>query len=159
METLHANCTYYRKTFEELTEEELCLLEKARNATYRSYSPYSHFRVGAAVMLDDGTVVSGSNQENVSYSMTLCAERTALFYANSRYPDRKVSQVCIAARSTDGSFTPQPITPCGACRQVMLEVEGRQGAPVRIMLCGTEEVYIVNSAKDLLPISFDNTYL
>ncbi|MBP5523817.1 MAG: cytidine deaminase [Bacteroidaceae bacterium] len=154
METLQLNFTYYKKAESELIVSELQLLEAARQATYRSYSPYSHFSVGAAVLLADGTIVTGSNQENCSYPQGQCAERTAVFYANSRYPDQAVTMLCIAARGTDGQFTAAPVTPCGGCRQVLQETEQRQHSPIQIMLYGTDAIYIIPSAQLLLPLSF-----
>lgn len=159
METLQFTFCYSRKTLAELTDEERTLVQHAREATYRSYAPYSHFSVGAAALLDDGTILTGSNQENSSYPQSQCAERTTVFYANSLHPDRAVRALCIAARGTDGAFTSRPITPCGGCRQVLSETEDRQKSPMKILLCGTDEVYIINTVKDLLPISFDTTYL
>lgn len=143
----------------ELTDSELQLMEEARRATYRSYAPYSHFSVGAAVELEDGTIVTGSNQENAAYPSGLCAERTAVFYANSRYPELAIRKICIAARGVDGEFGANPITPCGACRQVLLEAEQRSGHPIKIMLCSTQSIYFVSSVKDLLPLSFDDSFL
>ncbi len=155
METLQFSFTYYKKAESELTVSELQLLEAARQATYRSYSPYSHFSVGAAVLLADGTIVTGSNQENCSYPQGQCAERTAVFYANSRYPDQAVTMLCIAARGTDGQFTATPVTPCGGCRQVLQETEQRQYSPIQIMLYGTDAIYIIPSAQLLLPLNFN----
>ena len=143
----------------ELTDSELQLMETARRATYRRYAPYSHFSVGAAVELEDGTIVTGSNQENAAYPSGLCAERTAVFYANSRYPELAIRKICIAARGVDGEFGANPITPCGACRQVLLEAEQRLGHPIKIMLCSTQSIYFVSSVKDLLPLSFDDSFL
>ena len=126
----------------------------AKEATARSYVPYSHFSVGAAALLGDGTVVSGTNQENAAYPSGLCAERTTLFYANSRYPDQPVITLAIAAR-TEKDFIDNPIPPCGACRQVILETEKRYGQPIRILLYGKECIYEIKSIGDLLPLSFD----
>jgi len=159
MKQLTLTIPLLKKEEAELTPEEAALLAKAKQATYRSYSPYSHFSVGAAVLLSDGTVIEGSNQENCAYPSGLCAERTAVFYANSRYPDKAILLLCIAARDAQGLFTPRPIPPCGGCRQVLTETEDRQQQPMRIMLYGTEGIYFVSSAKDLLPIHFDTTYL
>ena len=147
------------KQEEELTPEEVKLLDEARRATYRSYAPYSHFSVGAAVELEDGTIVGGSNQENSAYPSGLCAERTAVFYANSRYPDLAVRRLCIAARNTEGDFTKQPISPCGACRQVLLETEQRAGHHIEVLLYGTDGIYCIRSIRDLLPMGFDENFL
>lgn len=147
------------KQEDELSEQEKAVIAQAKEATYRSYSPYSHFSVGAAVLLEDGTIVAGSNQENCAYPSGLCAERTALFYANSRYPDKAVIMLCCAARDTSGAFTARPIPPCGSCRQVMVETEERFGKPMQVMLYGTEGVCFIPSARDLMPVNFDKSFL
>lgn len=159
MKELNINIPVVFKQEDELDEQELQLLQEAKNATHRSYSPYSHFSVGAAVLLDDGTIVAGSNQENSAFPSGLCAERTALFYANSRYPDRPVKALCIAARDTSGEFTERPVAPCGSCRQVMVETEMRFGTDIRILLYGREGIYCLNSARDTLPVHFDGSFL
>ena len=141
--------------YHELTADEQELAEAAREATRRSYAPYSRFHVGSAVLLANGTIVTGSNQENAAYPSGLCAERTALFYANSQYPDVPVVALAIAACGGTGAKWPL-ISPCGACRQVMLETEKRYGRPMRVLLCGTDEAYVVESARDLLPVAFDS---
>ena len=143
--------------YHELTADEQELAEAAREATRRSYAPYSRFHVGSAVLLANGTIVTGSNQENAAYPSGLCAERTALFYANSQYPDVAVKMLAIAACEADGKMRPTPIPPCGACRQVMVETEKRFNQPIRILLCGTEEVYVAESSSCLLPLSFEFT--
>ena len=142
------------KTEEELTNEELMLVNSAKEASRRSYAPYSEFHVGASVLLDDGTVLQGSNQENCAFPSGMCAERTAIFYANSQYPNRSIKSLCIAAHDEDGNFTRLPVTPCGGCRQVMLESEKRSDGNMRIIMYGTEFVYIVESASSLLPLQF-----
>ena len=147
------------KQEDELTPEEVKLVDEARRATYRSYAPYSHFSVGAAVELADGTIVGGSNQENAAYPSGLCAERTAVFYAGSRYPDQPIRRICIAARDTEGEFLQRPISPCGACRQVLLEAEQRAGGDIEVMLYGSEGIYCIHSIKDLLPLGFDESFL
>lgn len=159
MKTININIPITIKEEHELTEEEANLVKEATQATYRSYAPYSHFRVGSAVMLADGTMVSGSNQENAAYPSGLCSERTTIFYANSRYPDQPIRHICIAARGTDGKFLPRPITPCGACRQVLLESEMRAGGNIKVLLYGTEYSYCIRSVKDLMPLTFDSSFL
>ena len=139
----------------ELSETDRLLVQKAQEATLSSYAPYSLFRVGAAVLLENGTVVMGSNQENVAYPSGLCAERVALFAANSQHPVQSVKALAIAARKENGELVKNPITPCGSCRQVMVEIEKRYETTMRVLLCGTEEVYIAESARSLLPLSFD----
>lgn len=147
------------KAENELDAQERRLVLEAKASTLRSYAPYSNFSVGAAALLDDDTIVCGSNQENCAYPSGLCAERTAVFYANSRYPDKAVKVLCIAARNSEGEFTARPVAPCGACRQVLVETEERYHVNIRVMLYGTEGIYIVRSARDLLPVHFDSSYL
>ncbi|WP_291584492.1 cytidine deaminase [Bacteroides sp.] len=141
-------------TFDELNKTDQDLMTSAMDATTRSYAPYSKFSVGAAALLANGMVVTGTNQENAAYPSGLCAERTTLFYANSQYPDQPVLTLAIAAR-TEKDFIDLPIPPCGACRQVILETEKRYKQPIRILLYGKKEIYEVKSICDLLPLSFD----
>lgn len=139
---------------DELESEDLKLVNAAKEATSGSWSPYSGFRVGAALRLDDGTVVTGSNQENAAYPSGLCAERTALFTAGHAYPGKAVTALAIAARNDKG-YTAQPITPCGACRQVLAETEQRGGRPIRYILYGTEGTMIIDAGTDaILPFCF-----
>ena len=143
--------TYHVLAIDKLDAQDRLLMESAREATLRSYAPYSRFHVGAAVLLENGIIMTGTNQENVASPSGLCAERTTLFYANSQYPDVPVVALAIASPDTEGI-----LSPCGACRQVMLETENRYGKPMRVLLCGAEEVIVVESARDLLPFAFDN---
>ena len=140
--------------YDELAEEDRQLIDAAREATQRSYAPYSHFSVGAAALLENGVVVTGTNQENAAYPSGLCAERTTLFYANSQYPDQAVEALAIAARN-ERDFLDDPIPPCGACRQVMLETEKRFKHPMRILLFGKKGIYEMKNVGALLPLSFD----
>lgn len=112
-------------------------MQTAIKATEHSYSPYSHFAVGAALLLENGNEVMGANQENAAYPSGLCAERSAIFAAQSQWPDQAITTLAIAAR-TGGGLVREPIVPCGACRQVILEIEARYKRPVRILLHGTE---------------------
>lgn len=130
--------------YNELSDADRQLMDAAREATQRSYAPYSHFSVGAAARLANGTVVTGTNQENAAYPSGLCAERTTLFYANSQYPDQAVETLAIAARN-ERDFLDDPIPPCGACRQVMLETEKRFKQPMRILLFGKKGIYEMKS--------------
>ena len=114
--------------------------------------PYSKFHVGAAALLEDGTIITGSNQENAAYPSGLCAERVALFHAGHQYPDMPVVALAIAA-ATNGRQV-ESISPCGACRQVLLEAEQRYGKPMKVLLCGTKEVVVAESAESLLPLCF-----
>jgi cytidine deaminase len=140
----------------ELTDIELQLMQAAVSAAQRAYAPYSGFRVGAAVLLKNGEIVTGSNQENAAYPSGLCAERVALFYAGAHHPDTPVQTLAVAAIK-DGDIQPA-ISPCGACRQVLLESEQRGNTPIEIMLCGKEKVVKIGSASDLLPLSFTNSF-
>ena len=159
MQTLTHTCHYKRCAYEELSEQDRQLIESAKQATQQSYAPYSQFHVGAAVLLEDGTTITGTNQENAAYPSGLCAERTALFYASSAHPDKAIVALAIAAY-TKGEFTNKPISPCGACRQVMLEIEQRHACPIRILLYGTEAVYIIEGGvRELLPLTFGASFL
>lgn len=140
--------------YSELSDADRQLIDSAREATRRSYAPYSHFSAGAAARLADDTVVTGTNQENAAYPSGLCAERTTLFYANSQYPDQAVETLAIAARN-ERDFLDDPIPPCGACRQVMLETEKRFKHPMRILLFGKKGIYEMKNVGALLPLSFD----
>ena len=146
-------------SIDELSAQEREVVEAARKATANSYAVYSGFKVGAAVRLSDGTIVSGTNQENAAYPSGICAERTTLFWANSQYPDKAVEILAIAARTAEGELE-RPITPCGACRQVILETEKRFKTPIRIILYGSKECYIIEDGiKTLMPLSFDSDFL
>ena len=138
---------------DELNANEKELVERAMAATSNAYANYSHFYVGAAVRLANGDIIIGANQENAAFSSGLCAERTAIFAAQAQYPRQRITTLAIAARNDAGYLT-DPISPCGACRQVILEIEDRYKEPVRILLYGTSGVYRINSVKDLLPLSF-----
>ena len=148
--------SYEIYALDELPEESRKLVDAALEATRRSYAPYSHFYVGAAVKLDNGVIVTGNNQENVAFPSGLCAERTALFYANAQYPEVPVKALAIVARDSSGKVTQEPISPCGACRQVMLETENRFGKPMQILLASAEEVIVVERASALLPLAFSD---
>lgn len=139
---------------DELTEADRALVIKAREATYSSYAPYSNFHVGAAILLDNGEIVTGSNQENAATPSGMCAERTAAYYAHARYPKSKFMAIAVAARDTTGEELEEPISPCGACRQALLEFEKLAGNGVRVILVGKRENYILNSVRSLVPLAF-----
>lgn len=141
---------------DELSEADRTLIAAARRATERSYAPYSHFRVGAAARLANGAIVEGSNQENAAYPSGLCAERVTMFQACSRFPDQPITSLAIAACNDKGIFTPIPVTPCGACRQVLAEIQSRHKQPTRLLMFGTEEIYVAEDARELLPLAFEN---
>lgn len=138
---------------DELASEDKVLVETAMQATDNSYSPYSKFRVGAAVRLAGGKVVMGANQENAAFSVTICAERSAIFAAQANYPDKAIVSIAIAARNEDG-FTQEPVSPCGSCRQAMVEIEQRYSQPLHILLYGKKGIYVMNSISNLMPLSF-----
>ncbi len=135
------------------------LLAQAIAIRKKAYAPYSKFRVGAAILLDNGKIILGSNQENAAYPSGLCAERVALFQAGALYPEAKIVTLITSAAS-DTHTTITPIPPCGACRQSIAEYEMRQGTPIEIFFTGeTGEVYKSNSLKNLLPLLFNKNLL
>ncbi len=139
---------------EELSHEEQHLLELAIEATGRSYAPYSHFCVGAAVRLANGVEIMGCNQENAAFPAGLCAERTAIFAAGAQFPDVPVQMLAIAARTPSGELQDEPVAPCGTCRQVIIETETRFKQPIRILLYGRNKIYIIDGISGLMPLSF-----
>ncbi len=139
----------------DLDAEDNRLALAAIEATGSSYAPYSDFNVGAAVMFEDGEIIKGSNQENAAYPSGLCAERTALFYASSSRPEKKISAIAIAA-GQNGKLCGNPVTPCGACRQVMAQYQTRSGCPMKIILTGADKVWVFDKVDDLLPFIFDS---
>ncbi len=131
----------------------------AEEAREKAYAPYSNFRVGAAILLENGEIITGNNQENAAYPSGLCAERVAIFFAGSQFPNTKILQLAVTARS-ENQVLRKPISPCGACRQSIAEYEIKQNHPIEIFFMGeTGEVYKANSIKDLLPFLFDGSQL
>ncbi len=153
MKTLNLTTKINVYTFDEASESIKKLIEAAKSATKTAYAPYSEFCVGAAVMLDNGKIITGSNQENAAYPSGLCAERVAIFSANAQYPNKGMDAIAIAAFNK-GDFTNVPCCPCGSCRQVMAEVESRYNKKVKIIMYGKSEIYEVDSIDALLPLSF-----
>lgn len=154
MKELSINIPVIETQYDELSDDDRRLVDEARRATERSYAPYSHFHVGAAILLDNGEIVTGSNQENAAYPSGTCAERTTCYYAHSRYPDARFEAIAIAARGTDGHEVASPISPCGACRQALLEYETLAGHDVRVILAGHDRIYILPSVRSTLPFAF-----
>ena len=147
------------KDLNELEEADRKLMEQAEEARESSYSPYSKFSVGAAVLLEDGTVIKGSNQENASYPSGLCAERVAVFSAGANFPKHSISAIAIIAGS-DKTRVAKPAGPCGNCRQAILEYETQQQSPIAIIMKGQSgPIYKCPAVSDLLPLSFDHTFL
>ncbi|MGC6429498.1 MAG: cytidine deaminase [Jejuia sp.] len=143
----------------ELPKDVINLFIKAKEARLNAYAPYSNFAVGAAILLENGEIVIGNNQENASYPSGLCAERTAIYYAGAKYPSIKVLQMVIIAGSLK-SDTSEPIPPCGACRQAIAEYEVNQQTPIEIYFKGTSgKILKSNSLKNLLPLIFDKSQL
>lgn len=143
----------------ELDKDTQELMKKSLEARKKAYAPYSNFLVGAALLLDNDEVVTGSNQENASYPSGLCAERTAIYWAGANYPENKILKIAISASSVKKK-NDQPIPPCGACRQAIAEYEQKQNHPIEIYFMGLEgKVVKVNSLADILPLAFDNKYL
>jgi len=144
---------------EKLPEDVQDLMAEAHKIRLKAYAPYSNFLVGAALLLDNGEIVSGNNQENASYPSGLCAERTAIYYAGAQYPESKILKMALTAGSTK-SQTITPIPPCGACRQAIAEYEVKQESPIEIYFMGmTGKVAKSNSLSDLLPLIFDRSVL
>lgn len=156
MKKVHIGCDIQICRPEELDVKDRTLSDKAIEVAALAYAPYSEFQVGAAVMLDNGRIVTGNNQENVSYPCGICAERVALFSAATLYPQSSIDTLVVVALVKDGCIA-SACPPCGLCRQVILESEKRQqGKPIRILLYGAEEcIVIADGAKALLPIQFD----
>lgn len=140
--------------YDELSPAELELVNTAREASHRAYAPYSHFYVGAAIRLDNGVVVPGSNQENAAFPSGTCAERSACYYAGARYPEAKFEAIAVATRGADGCESDEPASPCGACRQALVEYEHLAGHDVPVYMAGKEKIYRLPSVSALLPFTF-----
>ncbi|WP_445737651.1 cytidine deaminase [Mariniflexile sp.] len=146
-------------TIEELPKDVMSLMKKAFEARDKAYAPYSNFNVGAAILLENGEIITGNNQENASYPSGLCAERTAIYYAGSQYPEVKIVKMAISATSKNKP-TSTPIPPCGACRQAIAEYEIKQKTPIEIYFMGESgHVAKSNSLTNLLPLVFDKYLL
>jgi cytidine deaminase len=145
--------------FNELPKDIVSLMKQAQEARLKAYAPYSRFLVGAAILLDNGEIITGNNQENASYPSGLCAERTAIYYAGSQFPKAKILKMALTAGSQN-QLTTTPIPPCGACRQAIAEYEVKQDTPIEIYFMG-ETGKIVKSASlaNLLPLGFDRSFL
>lgn len=146
----------------ELSPEDKALVDAAKDATRRSLATYSHFHVGAAILMDNGEIVTGANQENAAYPSGTCAERTAAYYASAQYPGVAMKKIAIAAWTRlhasendlyEDCFQAEPVSPCGACRQALLEYEALYG-PIQIILYGRDHIYILPSVASLLPLTF-----
>ena len=143
------------ETLDQLEPKDKELAQAAIEATALAYAPYSKFNVGAAVMFEDGVIVKGANQENAAYPSGICAERTALFYASASRPDKAMAEIAIAAQQ-NGELVERPVTPCGACRQVMAEYQTKGGHPMEILLIGGKKIWKFGKVDDVLPLIFDS---
>ena len=132
------------------------LAGRAREAAEKAYAPYSCFKVGASVLLEDGSFFDGNNQENAAYPSGVCAERVALSFASANHPHLRIETIAIAALSGD-VLTNEPVPPCGFCRQVMIETELKQASPLRVILLGKDKVQLIENSRQLLPLYFDGS--
>ena len=146
------------ENWSELPEEDQLLLDEASSITSLAYAPYSGFHVGAAVLLSNGMIVKGNNQENAAYPSGLCAERVALFFANANYPDAEVKAIAISA-AKNGVLVKETVKPCGSCRQALAEAEMRFGISIRVILDGQDSILALRGIESLLPLSFSKQAL
>lgn len=147
---------YSRIATSQLAPEDKELEQAALSVAEQAYAPYSSFRVGAALRLENGIIITGSNQENAAYPSGVCAERTAIFYAGAQYPEVAVESLALVAINREGRV--EQITPCGACRQVLMETAVRF-RPFRLLMCGAKESIILEDCRELLPFAFDGSDL
>lgn len=142
-----------------LNKTDLDLLLAAKGALVNAYAPYSNFNVGAAVLFEDGQIITGNNQENAAYPSGLCAERVAIFYASSQYPTKKIIAIAVSVKSKNQIIT-TPVPPCGACRQALAEYEVKFESPIKLIMSGESgEVFISPSVSNLLPLLFSSKNL
>ena len=142
-------------SIEEMQAEDRELAAEAVAAMNNAYAPYSHFHVGAAVRMSNSQIVRGSNQENAAFPSGLCAERTAMFAASARYPDKDMLSIAIAG-GVHGRLARKPATPCGACRQVMAQYQTKAGKPMSVIMVGSERIWKFDRVDDILPLIFDS---
>ena len=143
------------KSIEELSPEDRELAAEAIKAMEGAYAPYSHFHVGAAVRMSNGQIVRGANQENTAFPSGLCAERTAMFAAGARYPDKDMLSIALAG-GVMGRLGNQPATPCGACRQVMAQYQAKSGKPMSVIMISADKVWKFEKVDDILPLIFNS---
>jgi len=142
----------------DLSDIEQTLVKKAKDSVNRAYAPYSQFKVGASLLLENGKIFCGNNQENAAYPSGLCAERVVMFYANANYPGVKMKVMAIVAKNQKG-FIKKPVYPCGSCRQVLIENENHFRNLIKLILVGEEKIHIIENASQLLPMGFDKSVL
>ena len=147
-------CYTILESSDQLPKDEKILVDEARKMCEKAYAPYSAFFVGAAVQLENGNIIRGSNQENGAYPSGLCAERVAVFAASSMFPGLEMKKIAVSAKTKNMEVS-DPVSPCGACRQVLLEYETLQKKPMKIILSKEDgRVIVIEKARDLLPLSF-----
>ena len=139
-------------SYSELNDEDKKLVDLAREATKASYAPYSNFHVGAALILNNGVIIKGANQENAAFA-GICGERSACYNAGANYPGEPIKKIAITA-FTRNRFVETPTAPCGRCRQALLEFETHAGQPIEVLLAGKDKIYKLDSIKSLLPLAF-----
>jgi cytidine deaminase len=142
-------------SIDELNAEDRELAQAAIEGMKGSYAPYSHFNVGAAVRMSNGQIVRGANQENAAFPSGLCAERTAMFAAGAKYPDKDMCSIALAG-GVYGRITEEPATPCGACRQVMAQYQAKAGKPMSVIMVGARRIWKFEKVDDILPLIFDS---
>ena len=146
-------------SIDELSNEDKHLMLEAQKAAVHAYAPYSQFHVGAAILLVNGKIVTGNNQENAAYPSGICAERVAIWHASSQYPGVRILKIAITVKSKL-KIVDTPVSPCGACRQTLLEYEVNQKEPIEVFFTGEVGIVIkANSLNDLLPFAFDQSFL
>ena len=156
--TITTNLTVY-KSMEDLPKEDLELLKLAKKAVKSAYAPYSQFFVGAAILLENGKISIGNNQENAAYPSGLCAERVAIFHASANYPNVPIKKIAVSVASKTQIIN-EPVSPCGGCRQVISEYEMKYESPISIIMSGeTGKIYVSDSIENLLPIMFNKKHL
>jgi len=156
--TITTNLTVY-KSMEDLPKEDLELLKLAKKAVKSAYAPYSQFFVGAAILLENGKISIGNNQENAAYPSGLCAERVAIFHASAKYPNIPIKKIAVSVASKTQIIN-EPVSPCGGCRQVISEYEMKYESPISIIMSGeTGKIYVSDSIENLLPIMFNKKHL
>lgn len=150
----------YFDSSNELTDIEIKLFDLAKISRLKAYAPYSKFLVGCAILLENGEIISGNNQENAAYPSGICAERTAIFYASANFPDVKIKKLFVIGASLENLQKATPTPPCGACRQAILEYENKQNEDIEIFFANMDdEICKIKSIRSLLPFSFDSSFL
>ena len=156
--TITTNLTVY-KSMEDLPKEDFELLKLAKKAVKSAYAPYSQFFVGAAILLENGKISIGNNQENAAYPSGLCAERVAIFHASAKFPNIPIKKIAVSVASKTQIIN-EPVSPCGGCRQVISEYEMKYDSPISIIMSGeTGQIYVSDSIENLLPIMFNKKHL